>query len=127
MLVDAAHARVAKQHATAAVGLQAVLVGIDDDGVSLVDAGESGAGIGVQVVHQPEVAAVGRIHVDAEIVLLSEGENRRQRIHRTGARGTDGGDDGSNLAVLEPLFQGVHVHAPAFVYRDTGIVELQHL
>ena len=59
VLVEAAHGGVAEEDAAAAVGLQAVLVRVDDEGVGVGDGVERGAGFGVEIAGEGEVAAVG--------------------------------------------------------------------
>ena len=49
VFVEAADGGVAEEDAAAAVGLEAVLVGVDDDGVGVGDGVEGGAGLGGEV------------------------------------------------------------------------------
>ncbi len=91
MLVEAPHRRVAKEDAAAAVGLQAVLVGIDHDGVGPIDNRVGPARRLVERLgNQPEIAAVGRVHMHAEVVFPLERQNLVQRIHGGQGRGAQG-------------------------------------
>ena len=76
MLVEAPHGRIAKEHTPAAVGLQAVLVRIDDDGIGQADGCVSPPrGLIQGIRNQREVTAVGRIHMDPEAIPLLERQN----------------------------------------------------
>ena len=86
VFVEAADGGVAEEDAAAAVGLEAVLVRVDDDGVGVGDGVEGGAGFGGEVGGEGEVASVGGVDVDAEVVFLLEGEDLVEGID-----GADGG------------------------------------
>src|ERR1035437_8852787 len=60
VLVEAADGGVAEENAAAAVGLQAVLVRVDDERVGAGDGVEGGAGFGREIAGEGEVSAVGR-------------------------------------------------------------------
>ncbi len=70
MFVEAPDGGVAEEDGATAVGLEAVLVGIDDDGVGMWDGVEGGAGLGGEIGGEGEVASVGCIDVDAELVFF---------------------------------------------------------
>src|ERR1700722_11746086 len=80
VLVEAADGGVAEENRAAAVGLEAVFVGVDDDGVGLGDRVEGRTGFGGEVGGEGEVASVGGIYMDAELVFLLEGEDAVERI-----------------------------------------------
>ena len=58
MLIISPHPGVFKEHAAAAVRLEAVFVGVDDDGVRLLQHSIGPAGGRGQVIRQNEIAAV---------------------------------------------------------------------
>src|SRR4051812_24692721 len=90
MFVQTADAGIAKKNAAAAVGLQAVLVRIDDDGIGFGNFCEGLRGVRCEISRECEVAAVGGIDVDAKAMLLAKSENFRQRINRSGSSSTHG-------------------------------------
>ncbi len=67
---------------------------IDDDGVGLRDGVEGGPGFGREVGGEGEVASVGGVDVDAEVVALLEFENLVEGIDGSGGGGAEGDDDG---------------------------------
>src|SRR5258708_39504984 len=79
MLIQAADIGIAEKDAAAAVGLQAVLVRIDDDGVDFTDAGERRFSIGGKIVNQREISAVGSVGVDAKPKLVAQRKEFWQR------------------------------------------------
>src|SRR5260370_8339426 len=81
MLIQAADTWIAEKDAAAAVGLQTVLVRIDDDGVDFTDAGERRFGIGGKIVNQSEVSAVGSVGADAKPKLVPHRQYFAQCIH----------------------------------------------
>ena len=88
MLVVAPDGGVAEEHATAPVGLQTMLMGIDDDGVGLGDGRISQAsGLVESAGDEGKVASVSRVHVDSETVSLSESENCVERVYGANGRG----------------------------------------
>ena len=54
-----------------------MLVRIDDDGIDLAESIVCLPCFGSEAVRQPEVAAIGRVGVNAEIVLVAKVENCR--------------------------------------------------
>src|SRR5579863_6817205 len=72
VFVVAPDAGIAEEDAAAAVGLEAVLVGVDDEGVGVGDGVEGGACGGREIAGEGEVASVSRVDVDAEGVFLLE-------------------------------------------------------
>ncbi len=92
VFVVAADGGVAEEDAAAAVGLQAMLVRVDDDGVGVGDGVVGGAGFGAEVVGEGEVATVGGVDVDAEVVLFLELEDLGERIYGSDSGGAEGGD-----------------------------------
>lgn len=109
---------VAEQDAAAAVGLQAVFVRVDGDGVGLADGVEGAAGGGGEVVGQGEVAAVGGIDVQAEGMARAQGDDFVEWVDAAGAGGAEAGDHGADLAGGEEVFQRLYVHPPESVGRD---------
>ena len=77
VLVEPADRGIAEEDAAATVGLQAVLVRVDDDRVRLAEAVVSAAGLGPEVVGETEVAAIGRVRVEAEAVAFAQREDLR--------------------------------------------------
>ena len=76
MFVETTNTGIAEEHASAAVGLQAVLVRIDDDGVGLVDHGVGAArGFIERVGNELEIAAIRCVYVKAETVALAQRED----------------------------------------------------
>src|SRR5258705_9702508 len=118
MLIQAADAWIAEEDAAAAVGLQAVLVRIDDDGVHFTDAGERRFSIGGKIVNQSEISAVGSVRVDAKPKLVAQRQDFGQRINRTGCGGAHGGNHGADIAALQAFPQRVYIDAGLRVYRD---------
>ena len=86
VFVETADGGVAEEDAAAAVGLEAVLVRIDDDGLGVGDGVECGSGFRGQIGGEDEVATIGSIDVDAEFVFFPEHNNLVERID-----GADGG------------------------------------
>ena len=75
MFVETADGSVAEEDATAAVGLEAVLVRVDDDGVGVGDGVEGGTGLGREIRGESEITTVGGVDVDAEFVSLLESDD----------------------------------------------------
>src|SRR5258705_4089254 len=84
MLIQAADIGIAEKDAAAAVGLQTVLMRIDDDGVHFTDAGERRFSIGGKIVNQSEVPAVGSVGVDAKPKLVPQRQDFGQGINVAG-------------------------------------------
>lgn len=59
-----------------------MLMGVDHDGIRLPDRIECRARGRSQVIGQPEVSAVCRIHVDSESVAVAKPQDAGQRIDR---------------------------------------------
>ena len=73
-------------------------MGIDDDGVGVRDGVEGGAGLGGKVGGEGEVATIGGVDVDAELVFLLQGDDLVEGIDRADGCGAQGGDDGADSA-----------------------------
>ena len=82
VLVERADRRIAKQHASAAVWLQPVLMRIDYHESAAHDLFERGASFRRKIARQSKISAVGRVHVNAESVLLAQFQNFRQWVNR---------------------------------------------
>jgi hypothetical protein len=82
VFVEAADGGIAEENATAAIGLEAMLVRVDDDGVGVGDGVERSTGFEGEVGGKGEVATVGGVNVDAELVFFLEGDNPIERIDR---------------------------------------------
>ena len=106
VFVEAADGGVAEEDAAAAVGLEAVLVRVDDDGVGVRDGVEGGAGLGGEVGGEGEVATVGGVDVDAELVFLLEGDDLVERIDGADGGGAECDDYGSDFVGVEELLRG---------------------
>ena len=87
MFVEAANGGIAEEDAAAAVGLEAMLVRVDDDGVGVGDGVEGGAGFGRKIGGESEVATVGGVDVDAEFVFLLKLDDAIERIDGADAGG----------------------------------------
>ena len=86
MFVETADGGIAKEDAAAAVGLETMLVRVDDDGVGVLNGVEGGASFRGEIGGKGEVTTVGCINMDAEFVFFLELENLIERID-----GADGG------------------------------------
>src|ERR1700733_13020500 len=86
VFVEMADGGGAEEDAAAAVGLEAVLVRVDDVGVGVGDGVEGGAGLGGEVCGEGEVATVGCVDVDAKFVFFLESDDVVEWID-----GADGG------------------------------------
>ncbi len=103
---------VAEDDRTTAVGLQAVLVRVDDDGVGVGDRGV-GRGddpVGGVVGDESEEAAVGGIDVHACAVLAAERDDLVNWVDGAEARSASGGNDCADAAGSEAVLEGVEVH-----------------
>src|SRR6267154_6075751 len=118
MLIQAADIGIVEKDAAAAVGLQTVLVRIDDDGVDFTDAGERRFGIGGKIVNQSEVSAVGSVGVDAKPKLVAQRQDFGQWIDGAGGSGAHSGNHGADIAALQAFSQRVYIDAGLRVYRD---------
>src|SRR6267143_4920425 len=118
MLIQAADTWIAEKDAAAAVGLQAVLVRIDDDGVNFTDSGECRFSIGGKIVNQSEISAIGSVRVDAKPKLVAQRQDFGQGIDGAGGGGAHGGNYGADIAALQSFSQRVCIDAGLRVYRD---------
>ncbi len=118
VLVEAAYAGIAEEDSSAAVGLEAVFVGVDDDGVGVGDGVVGSAGGGREVGREGEVASVGRVDVDAEFVFLLEEEDLVEGIDGSDGGGAEGGDYGADVLGLQGVFEGGEIHAAGGVGRN---------
>ena len=75
MFVEAADGGIAEEDTATTVGLQPVLVRVDDDGVGVRDGVEGGARFGGEVCGEGEVATVGGIDVNAELIFFLKGND----------------------------------------------------
>ncbi len=125
MLVEAAYGWVAEENGSAAVGLKAVFVGIDDDGVGVGDGVVGGAGLGSEVGGEGEVASVGGVYVDAEVVPLLKFQDLVERVYGADGGGAQGDDYGTDVSGREELLEGGEVHAAGVVswHADEGQAE----
>ena len=110
MLVEAANSGVTEQDAAAAVGLQAMFVGVDDDGVHVREGVIGGTRCNGQIFCKREVAAVGRVHMDTEAILLLQFKNTQQRIDGTDGGGAKRDHYRANATLAEHCLQRMHVH-----------------
>jgi hypothetical protein len=113
--VEPADDGITEQHAAAAVGLEAVLVRIDHDGIASPMRSKA-AGVRVEVVREREVAAVGRVDVQAEGMALAQRDDPGQRIDGARRRRAERRDHGADAAVGERLLERGNVHAAARVH-----------
>src|SRR5205823_6263336 len=102
--IEPPHARIAKQHAATAIGLQAMLMWINDNRIDLVQRIVSSPSRGIEIVCQSVITTVGGIDVDSEVVFLLKSQNGRQWIN--GARGSrsKGNNHSTNIPLLQFLF-----------------------
>jgi hypothetical protein len=84
VFVETADGRIAEENGAATVGLETVLVGVDDNGVDLGNGVEGSPGLGKEVGGEGEVAAIGGIRVNTEAIFLPEGEDLIERIDGAG-------------------------------------------
>jgi len=121
VLVQPPDCRIAKQHATATVGLQAMLVGVNHDGIGVLNLAEVSARFFREVSRQSEIAAISGIGVDPETVLLAKGKNFRQGIHGAGGRRPHRRDHGSlHHRRARAEREEHHIHSPASVARTVS-------
>ena len=118
MLIKTPDSWITEEYATTPVRLESVLVGIDHDGVSLADPIEGTSRLSVQVAGESEVAAIGSIHVQAEVVPLAQGENLDKGIDSPGGSRSEGRHDRSDPALGDRPFQRPDIHASMGVNRD---------
>ena len=118
MPIEPADGRVAEQDASATIGLEAVLVRVDDDRVRLANPVERRPGLGTEVARQGEIPAVRGVDVDAEIVPLAQGQDLGERVHRPGGRRAERHHDRTDLAAGEHFLQGRDLHPPPGIDGD---------
>ena len=95
VLVEATDRRIPKEDAAASIGLQAVLVRIDDDGVGFADCSKRATGRLIQCFRdKAEITAVSRIDMDTEAVSLAQCEDLIERVDCSDRRGAES-DDGA--------------------------------
>ena len=118
--IDALHRRIGEQHRAAPVGLQAVLVGVDDDRVALRDRRVRGGGDEriVAARQQREEAAVGAVGVQAHPVALAQGERLVDAIDGPQPGRAGGEHDGPDVAAGALGLHRIEVDAPLCVGRD---------
>lgn len=118
MLVKSSGCGVAEEDAAAAVGLETVFVGVDDDGIDLGQGVAGCAGGGFEICGEGEVAAIGAIGVEAEVVAIAEFEDLRQGVNGPEAGGPEGGYDAADINLVELAFEDFEVHATEGVHGD---------
>ena len=111
--IDAPPHRVGEEHRAAAVGLQAVLVRIDDDGVAL---GDRRVRLGrdervVAAGQQREEAPVGAVGVQAHAVALAQRERLVDAIDGSQAGRAGGQHHGPDVAAGALRLHGVEIDA----------------
>src|SRR5579871_4007214 len=104
-----------------------MLVRVDDDGVCLIDYGVCGASSRVEGIgYEPEVAAIGCVDVNAEVVTAAERENLMQGIHGADGGGAEGDDHRADISFAKLIFESIEPHAAAVVGWNRREVELEH-
>ena len=68
MLIEPPNSRITKEDAAAAIRLEAVLVGVNNDGVGFADPGKRLGCVPAEIRREFEVAAVRRVHMHSEAV-----------------------------------------------------------
>lgn len=106
------HPGVAEDHRAAAVGLQAVLVRVDDDRVAVGDGGERRRRhpVGGVVGDEAEEAAVGGVHVHPGAVAAGERDDLVHRVDRAKPGGAHGGHHRPDSPALQQLLKRRKVH-----------------
>ncbi len=127
VLVMGADGGVSEQDAAAAIGLQAVFVRIDDDGIRRADGVEGGPGLRRQIVRQREIAAIGRIDMDAAAVPAGQRQYLGKGIGGADARRPERGDHGADVSGCQHPGQRRHVHPAEGVARHGRKAALQDL
>ena len=118
MLVESSDIRIAKQHATAAIGLQAMLVRVDDNRIDLRQAVKSSFGVIAEFACEPEVAPVCGIGMHAGTIMFREFENFGERINSPEACIAQRRYNRADLAGLQQLLDCLGVHASLLVDRN---------
>src|SRR5262249_55081876 len=80
VFIEAADGGGTEEDTAAAVGLEAMFVRVDDDGVGVRNGIKGGAGLGRQICREGEVTTVGGVDVNAEAVFLLESDDLIERI-----------------------------------------------
>src|SRR6202035_3290897 len=115
VFVEAAYRRIAEENASASIGLQSMLVRIDDHGVCLRNCVVSVAYLFVEMRDKGEVAAVGGIDMHSSTIAPGERQNLVKWIDSAAGRGSKRYYDGCNVADTESGFERSEVHASAGV------------
>ncbi len=121
MQVEPPHLRVAEDDGAAPVGLEPVLVRVDDDRVA---PGDRPPGLGresfdaVGARQQGEETAVGGVDMETDAVPVPQGERGVYRIDSSQAGGSGGEDDGAHVPGAQHLLQRVDVDTAPLVGGD---------
>jgi len=70
--IQCADDRIPEQHAAAAIRLEAVLMRIDHDGIRFARRIECSARFGAEIFREREVAAIGRVGMNAKAEAFAE-------------------------------------------------------
>ena len=127
VLVEAADARVGEDHRAAAVGLQPVLVRIDDDRVAVPDRAERRLGDQAGPGQEREEPAVGGVDVDAHAVALAPAERLVDRVDRADAGRPRREDDGADLPRPHLRLDRVEVGAAVGQRGHGARLDAEHL
>ena len=126
VLVETPDVGVLEQHAATAIGLQAVLVRVDDDRVDTCQRIKGQARVVVEFVGKPEVAAVGCVGVYAHIVLTGKLEDGGQWIDGAKPGITHRCNDRADATCTQQRFDVLDLHAPAVIDVDSREVQPEH-
>src|ERR1700737_2889659 len=126
LFVELANSGIAEQDTAAAIRLQSMLVRVDHDGVDFTDFRERRLCIFIESPSEHEVAAVGRVGMDAEAEFLAQRKDFRQGIDRAGRGSSHRCDHRANVTAGQAPFEGVNVHAPTRVHGYRLKLELQY-
>src|SRR5580704_19764995 len=121
-----ADARISEQHTPTAVGLQAMFVRIDNDGIHPVQLIEPVPRFRRKIAGQSKVAAVRAIGMHAEAKLSAKFQNLREWIDGTRRGGSHGRNHGANIAALQARSQRIEAHPPKRVTRHGFKIQLQY-
>src|SRR5690242_16728319 len=103
MLIEAPHAGIAKQDASAPVRLQAVFVRINYDGIGFPNTGKCALSFCAEIFCQDKITAVGSVRMNPESILLTQHEYLAERIHGSGCGRSHRCHDRSDISALQPL------------------------